>query len=158
MSLRPHKGERLPSRDGGRGALEWTVAHAASDSQTGCDSRQNGDYRLNDEFPSFLFHNFSRLVVWGIKKNRKNPFIQFETLSLMSCLCSFPCKRAYRQKPTFTPSFLRNHNLNKRKTSKTFVAKILYSRQEISFLGFSWMCCKPLGCLWVSGKGMVKLV
>ena len=37
--------------------------HAAGDSQAGCDSRQDGDYRLNDEFPSFFLHDFSRLVV-----------------------------------------------------------------------------------------------
>ena len=37
--------------------------HAGGDSQAGCDSRQNGDYRLNDEFPGFFFHNFSHLVV-----------------------------------------------------------------------------------------------
>ena len=31
-------------------------AHATGDAQGGQNSRQNGDYRLNDEFPSFFFH------------------------------------------------------------------------------------------------------
>ncbi len=30
--------------------------HATGDAQGGQNSRQNGDYRLNDEFPSFFFH------------------------------------------------------------------------------------------------------
>ena len=31
-------------------------AHATGDAQGGQNGRQNGDYRLNDEFPSFFFH------------------------------------------------------------------------------------------------------
>ena len=31
-------------------------AHATGDAQGGQNSRQNGDYRLDDEFPSFFFH------------------------------------------------------------------------------------------------------
>ena len=62
-------------------SLERSVAHAGGDSQAGCDSRQNGDYRLNDEFPSFFFHNFSRLVVGGFNKNIQEPFHCFQSLS-----------------------------------------------------------------------------
>ena len=40
--------------------------HAAGYSQAGCDSRQDGDYRLNDEFPSFFFHSFLILEVKGV--------------------------------------------------------------------------------------------
>ena len=32
--------------------------HAAGDSQAGGDGGQDGCYCLNDEFPSFLFHDY----------------------------------------------------------------------------------------------------
>ena len=38
-------------------------AHATGDAQGGQNSRQNGDYRLNDEFPSFFFHGIQFLIV-----------------------------------------------------------------------------------------------
>jgi hypothetical protein len=31
-------------------------AHAGGDSKAGRDCRENGNNRLDDEFPSFLFH------------------------------------------------------------------------------------------------------
>ena len=44
-----------PSWEGlGVGSL---LANAAGDSQAGGDGGQDGRYGLNDEFPSFLFHD-----------------------------------------------------------------------------------------------------
>ena len=43
----------------GAGVAPWALArNAAGDSKAGSDGGQDGRYCLNDEFPSFLLHNF----------------------------------------------------------------------------------------------------
>jgi len=53
-----------------------------------------------------------------IKENRQNPSAQAETASLMSYLCSFPCKPGFQIKaPSHTINLFRDFNLTRRKTS-----------------------------------------
>ena len=55
----PNLSEHKNSRSWWFGGGYWFVldgSHAACYAQGGQNSRQNGDYRLNDVFPSFFFH------------------------------------------------------------------------------------------------------
>ena len=59
MAPLPYGGVRggFPSLMEGLG-VGSLLANAAGDSQAGGDGGQDGRNGLNDEFPSFLFHNF----------------------------------------------------------------------------------------------------
>ena len=56
-SLMEGLGVAFPSSWEGLG-VGFPLANAAGDTQAGGDGGQDGRNGLNDEFPSFLFHNF----------------------------------------------------------------------------------------------------
>jgi hypothetical protein len=47
----------IAEREQARGAASiFNLPHAAGYTEAGCQGRKYGQYRLNDEFPSFSFH------------------------------------------------------------------------------------------------------
>jgi len=49
--------------------LEWAKAHAGRHSQIGRDSRQDGNYCLNDEFQGLFFHSQQNAVSFLKKRH-----------------------------------------------------------------------------------------